>query len=319
MNLRAAQIVISTGVILGVSFGCAQEIPESPSATTSEDTRPSVTESPEESELEPKAVDPKPKTALPPQTKNPVTSSSDGLYFYGEVPTTEALGKEYLLFRQEGTQVIGWNARWATDDRSCLRGQRQGDKITNIETAIAPLGPSETWVFSMLDDIPLSNYSVLPTQPLPEGSQGLLDDCVKILEWQTNVARSPNYGLNSWVGNYTFSEATSSGAPQVMAYQIDIFGGEEQGRGKVSIDGQMTAERLIVEVRPESPTSVGLYFQEHTGEFPTERSLLKPGDRLFGIELIDGGNLQISWDKWEPLIIVNQGFFVPDDLSRQPL
>lgn len=279
---------------LGLSVGCSAA-PEKPSATahiSSQSAKAAISTQPVEAPTKPVSEEAQTESSQRAEATEP--TQVNGLYFYGESPTPEEPGKKYLFFRQDGNHIIGWESKWHTDDRSCLQGQRNGDMITDISTAIAPIGPEESWWFVPGGAVDLNDYYQLPNSPLPDIARELLETCTDILNERSVVEQSPTHGLSAWVGHYTFGEYNPGPpAPLSMSYGIDLLDGTQLSTGKVTIDGHMTAKRMMVEVRPEGPDRVGLYLQAHTGELNVTETWPEPGDLLLQMETLYDGQIRI--------------------------
>lgn len=106
--------------------------------------------------------------------------------------------------------------------------------------------------------------------------------------------------MESWIGNYTFSEYAPP--DQNMFYEFSIYKENDNYYAKINIDGFQTIKRLQAKVSGDE-NSIKLLFYKYLPENQFERYV--EGDILLSFEKRNS-NLYTEWGKIQPILKSNK-------------
>ncbi len=122
---------------------------------------------------------PLPILAQPAQT---LQNLPDGKYFYGEVPESNRIATQYMIFQKNGETFTAFEYRSNTSDNSCLKGTITQNTL-NIQTIASPPDPGydrPKWEFSSGKPFDFSKWHQLNISKLPDFGETKLAECIRV-------------------------------------------------------------------------------------------------------------------------------------------
>lgn len=111
---------------------------------------------------------------------------------------------------------------------------------------------------------------------------------------------SKDFSLDTWIGEYKFSEFTSP--DENMFYNVIIYKEGDKYLAEIRIDGFQTLTRIQANVEGEI-NSVNLIFDKYLPDNQLE--LYSKGDILFNFKNVDS-ELHTNWNSIEPMLSENK-------------